>query len=488
MKLIKMMVVLCLAISNFAGANVLRVSFQVNPTSLDNAKVNSAAEFRILLELTSSLIDFDGADIKGDIAKSWVISTDKKRFEFTIEENRKFSDGSTITIDDVVASIKRSVESKYGIHYDVEKIVKIEKMDRKSMVIVLKEPDPFFIQDLSNSEFAILSKEDQKAATGQQKFAVTSGPLFIKSFSKDSIQFGRNTSYPLYNSKQHESIVMEGYMKEDREKTFQNLLDKNLDYFWAPTISVEQHKKLLAAGYSHYPTRNSYTYWITFNLKSPIFSEEKNRQAVQKIFRENKIDLSDRVPKMQNTDQLYHPLGRGRLSADELDSIYSKLPRENHLKGKTVRILTSQNAFYNDRVCETLKKSSIDCVLVPFSGLDGFAKALESPEKFDAYIMNNDFSSDYLKKSLEIALYEKRPLIMVSKSDKEFQETLDKSLKSTDLDEIAKFQKSVGRLMLERAYIVPLFYDTRIVYAKASLNTSKWSTLTPDYAVWKIEK
>lgn len=487
MKEILLILISCV-LSHAAYAERLKASFGLLPKSVDTVNVNSAHEFRFLVEITARLVSSNGTEVSGDLARKWNISDDRRVYLFTIETNRKFSDGSIITTDDVVASLERTIRGGFSIHADVSNISSVQKIDGNAVRITLKNPDPFFIQDISYPEFSILSKADQTAPIGSQTFKVTSGPYFVNSWSEDKIILQKNTNYPAGISRNFEEIEFTEIRSADKEKTVQSIIDFKYDYFWAPNINRAQHQKLLDAGYKEFPTRNSYTFWITFNPKSKIFSKIHNRRAVQKIFFDNPIDVADRYPRIQNTYQIYHPQGPGRLSVDEAKHIYSSIKSTVISPYQTIRLVTFDGASYNQKICNTLKKYSLRCDLILISDFDEYKKILAKPDSYDAIIMNNDFSFDFLRKSLQIALYNERPLILVDEADAKLREAFERSKISTDSIEIIKLQRYIGERLLEKAYAMPLFFDTRVIYIRNKLDHSAWSETEWDYSLWKIQQ
>ena len=67
------------------------------------------------MEVFSRLVRVNnvGTDIEGDLAESWDVSDDGSVYTFHLRPDAKFSDGSPVTADDVVFSIKRAAAKEH---------------------------------------------------------------------------------------------------------------------------------------------------------------------------------------------------------------------------------------------------------------------------------------------------------------------------------------------------------------------------------------
>ncbi|MGB6128073.1 MAG: ABC transporter substrate-binding protein [Psychrilyobacter sp.] len=154
-------------------------------TSLDPIKANDGTVFSINTNLYSRLVNLDPNDqIVSGLASSWY-SNDQTNFYFSIQENAKFSNGATITPEDIKFSLDRAKDKNTlgNRVYTVQGSMKnIEILDRDLV-------DKDIIVELSKNGTAVskkIIKIETKEAYGQlyNMLAHTSGGIV----SKDAIE------------------------------------------------------------------------------------------------------------------------------------------------------------------------------------------------------------------------------------------------------------------------------------------------------------
>jgi ABC-type transport system substrate-binding protein len=85
------------------------------------------------------------------LATSWKVDAAKTTYEFTLREGVKFSDGSAMGPDDVVASFQRLLER--GLPYAKDRFKWVEsvtKVDDRTVRFKLKQPDAGFLLNLGS--------------------------------------------------------------------------------------------------------------------------------------------------------------------------------------------------------------------------------------------------------------------------------------------------------------------------------------------------
>ena len=70
----------------------------------------------------------------------WGLSDDKLTYTFELRDGLKFSDGSAVTADDVVASIRRWAARDGAGQHMMPRVKDLSKKDDKTFAIALKEP------------------------------------------------------------------------------------------------------------------------------------------------------------------------------------------------------------------------------------------------------------------------------------------------------------------------------------------------------------
>lgn len=129
--------------------------------------------------------------IQPALAESWE-DENSTVWTFKLRKDAKFSDGSPVTIDDIIYSIERSAdpEQSPAIAYFYPEGFTTEKVDESTLKITLPYPQSNFIWSISNNGGLFVTKKEwaEKAETiGSAKdLLLGSGPYKIDEFSPGS--------------------------------------------------------------------------------------------------------------------------------------------------------------------------------------------------------------------------------------------------------------------------------------------------------------
>ena len=172
----------------------LRVALQPI-VQTDPAFISSDPEILIASSVFDYLVDVTPQNtIAPRLAHEWIVSEDGKSYVFSLVENATFHDGTLFTAEDVVWTFNRlrdpDVDSPTKDLYS--NIDNIEASDQFEVTFTLKEPNPFFLYDLSDNHALIL-----KANTAEpgSDFNGT-GPFKLTSYSpEDRLVVEANDDY-----------------------------------------------------------------------------------------------------------------------------------------------------------------------------------------------------------------------------------------------------------------------------------------------------
>ncbi|MCC5581155.1 ABC transporter substrate-binding protein [Microtetraspora sp. AC03309] len=125
---------------------------------------------------------------------------DPKRWVYTIRDGVKFHDGSTLTADDVVASMRRHMDPKVGSYWVsvYRNVDKVEKTGPMEVTVRLKEPDQLFNESMGTSAGTIESAAWlAKEGYGTPDVGVNcTGPFSLDSWQKgQSLNFKKFAGY-----------------------------------------------------------------------------------------------------------------------------------------------------------------------------------------------------------------------------------------------------------------------------------------------------
>jgi len=168
--------------------------------SLDPAKETDGESLNVCDNIFDTLVQFkDGTtEIEPGLAQSWEVSSDSLRYTFHLRSNVKFHDGTPLNADAVVFSLLRQHDPKHEAYryaqawsywqdMGMDKLVSsIEKVDDKTVRIVLRTPNAPFLANMAMSFASIVSPSAVRKH--KQDFArnpVGTGPFKFISWTKN---------------------------------------------------------------------------------------------------------------------------------------------------------------------------------------------------------------------------------------------------------------------------------------------------------------
>jgi peptide/nickel transport system substrate-binding protein len=149
-------------------------------------------------QVCDSLVEPDatGDGLRPALAESWTASDDKLVWTFVLRDT-KFTDGSPVTADDVVFSIKKASADSAPLASLYAPIKSVEAVDPKTVKVTLKQPYGPVLSALSAYAAAVVSKaayEKSPDAFGQMP--VCSGPFKVKEYARGSkVVLEKNPDY-----------------------------------------------------------------------------------------------------------------------------------------------------------------------------------------------------------------------------------------------------------------------------------------------------
>ncbi|MBW2209725.1 MAG: ABC transporter substrate-binding protein [Deltaproteobacteria bacterium] len=145
---------------------------------LDPRFVADPYGLRVSRLLFGSLVTIDPRTLEviPDLAES-VSASSPTRFEVRLRDGLRFSDGSPLDAEDVVATFRGIIDPKLRSRYAhaYRRIAEMRVSDPRTIIFILREPHATFLTDL---EMPILRSEDalRRVATPDDPFPVGAGP------------------------------------------------------------------------------------------------------------------------------------------------------------------------------------------------------------------------------------------------------------------------------------------------------------------------
>lgn len=172
----------------------------------DPAFISSDPEIIIASSIYDYLVDVTPQNtVIPRLAREWTVSEDGKTYVFSLVENATFHDGTLFTAEDVVWTFNRlrdpEVDSPTKDLYS--NIENIEASERFEVTFTLKEPNPFFLYDLSDNHALILKAESQDSGSD----FIGTGPFKLVSYNpEDRLIVEANEDYFLADRPKLEKV------------------------------------------------------------------------------------------------------------------------------------------------------------------------------------------------------------------------------------------------------------------------------------------
>ncbi len=184
-----------------ASAAELKVAMSSPPNSMDPHFYNLFSNINVSEHVFESLVKMDAdSRLIPSLAASWKL-IDELTWEFKLQPNAKFHDGSDVTAEDVAWSIDRTstiVNSPGKFDVYTKSIADKVIVDAKTLQLKTKTPYPLMLSDLTS--IFVVSKKATEGLTSDAfssgKGMIGSGPFKFVSFARDDrVELVRNDDY-----------------------------------------------------------------------------------------------------------------------------------------------------------------------------------------------------------------------------------------------------------------------------------------------------
>lgn len=190
---------------------------------LDPALADDADSVMLNQLLYEGLVKLDeNGEVQPALAKTWVVSDDGLDYIFTLRSNIRFSDGSFITADTIVANFTRWFDPADPLHgngdyqawqnhflgflgekdendHPVSSVDGFQKVDQMTVLIHLNRPVENFLAALADPAFAILSPEALSAYGSQYgkmtSQIISSGAYVVSEWTLETLKLSPNSAY-----------------------------------------------------------------------------------------------------------------------------------------------------------------------------------------------------------------------------------------------------------------------------------------------------
>ena len=177
--------------SSSENDNSVTVGISQELDSLDPHNASLAGTREVLFNIFDGLVKAtsDG-DLEPAVAQSYEVSEDAASITFVLRDGIQFSDGSYVTVDDVIYSVERYAEGTAASDAFLEYFESITAVDDSTILVTLTEANTEFIYEMTCE--IMPEANDENVETNP----IGTGPFKIESYTAgDSLVVSRNEYY-----------------------------------------------------------------------------------------------------------------------------------------------------------------------------------------------------------------------------------------------------------------------------------------------------
>lgn len=316
------------------ASKLITIGMSSDAANLDPVNAKDNADIWLITVLGEGLVQCsgDGKQIVPCLAEKWDISKDSLTYTFHLRSGVKFSDGTPMTADDCVYSLKRARDTQSSQwSFSLTDVKDITAKDASTVVLTLKEPSAAILSDLAMFNACIMPKAycEKAGDTGISQKPVSTGPYMLDEWKKgESVSFKKNPYY-WQSGKPKTDEIKFTVVPDDNSRQMQ-LQSGAIDIdAMTPCNLMKTAAANSKVDAKTYPS--TMVYYVTMNTTKDSLKDAKVRQALE--YATDKEALSKTVT-----------YGFGKKSVSficEADPYFdSKLPdAHNHDVGKAKQLL-----------------------------------------------------------------------------------------------------------------------------------------------------
>lgn len=265
--------------------SVVHRRLEGEPKTLNALLITSEADLNVLALLSRNLLDYDrNLELVPGLAEAVEEDETHRIFTVRLRPGVRWEDGTPVTADDVVATIRAIVDPKtpsLNRRAFFEGLETVEKVDERTARVVFSEASPTRRQAF---ELPLLPAAHYGAGdittNPKNRAPLANGPYRLAAWTPgQTLELVRNTQY-FGEKAPAEKVVF--HVVPESTAALQGLLADQLD---EARLSFEQYRRVEAESKSGKPVRPvvwdtlAYTY-IGWDNRSPRFSDRRVRQAM----------------------------------------------------------------------------------------------------------------------------------------------------------------------------------------------------------------
>jgi MarR-like DNA-binding transcriptional regulator SgrR of sgrS sRNA len=207
---------------------------------IDPLAIKSMADYDLALCLSDTWFEYDDSrKTKANLITEWSFDEKKGVYKFSVNKQRKWSNGETLKAGQLIWNILRAYKLKAQYGLAIAGIVDLDAITSPDdQTIILKTKDhktsESFFQRMGGQPMAVIHQSDVDPKTLELRSnKVTIGPYSISHINPDSIEMQKNAYFPMTN-KLAPSVIHVKPVEKDfylstflNEKTWENIIQVN---------------------------------------------------------------------------------------------------------------------------------------------------------------------------------------------------------------------------------------------------------------------
>lgn len=490
----------------FDDSQVFRYNQHANLITLDPAFAKDLRTIWAVKQLFNGLVQLDDSlHVRPDIAKSWSISEDGKRYEFTLRNDVKFhqhelfgkNETRKVVAKDFTYSFNRLLDPQVASpgKWVLDFVDHFEAKNDSIFTIELKQPFPPFLSLLSMQYCSVVPKEAvDHFGSDFRANPIGTGPFKFKLWVENiKLVFRKNQHYYEKDAAGNQLPYLEAVATTflpDKQSEFLQFIQGNLDFLNSIDASYKdniltsegalQNKYADKINMAIGPYLNTEYLGVYLDAEETETSSEKIRKAMNYGF--------DRVKMIKYL--------RNNIGTPAVNGFIPKgLPAFNHMKGYTYQperaqkliqeyiaetgnttpsITISTNSQYQD-MCEFIQREMQKIGLKVKVDVMPPSTLREQKVNGKLSIFRGSWVADYPDAENYLFIFHSKnfspngPNYTHYKSEK-FDALFEKAIETTDRKERQKIYQQLDSLLMTSAPVIPLYYDEVVRFTHKNIS------------------
>ena len=301
---------------------------------------------------TLVLYDVGFKKISGDLAKSWVVGDNGKKYTFVLRDGVKWHDGTPFTSKDVKFTFELANNPDSGSQFAAKfgNIKSIQTPNAKTVVLTLSKPNAALLDALTNfmilpsAQLSKIPAKELRNGAWWRTNPVGTGPFMWSKYVPDQyVELKANPNY--YKGKPKLDRLVNRYFKEQAAAVLA-LKSGDIDFTY---LTLDDTKTLGNANVNIISGPSQVANYLGFNNADPRFKDVRIRQAIL-----HAIDRASIVKQLYGggadlancpmTNSKFIPKGINTFPYDPAKA--RKLLQDAGWKGENIEVLT----YYGDQL------------------------------------------------------------------------------------------------------------------------------------------